>query len=242
MSGPLISAFAGSPPHSCCWAGGALSARLVGCDCGRLRADLRGLLERIESVSSDRTGVTPAEISSVAEQCRSLWKVELIPNRATNTELMVEAPNGVQTCGRQRSSCARRSYGAGERPAVAVLPPSAQLRVERIEDVGVQDAHLHPADERPDVLVRVSDVRGSCRRLQGGQLEVQIEQLVDRRTWSGDGGARRPGSAAGSAAGTRSFPSTASRSRNRAPLRWPGRTSAAGGWPSSSATGVERSR
>ena len=96
---------------------------------------------------------------------------------------MVEAPSGRHTCGLHRTShtCSRGGSVLDVRPAVAVVPAAAQLGVERVEHVGVQ---------RPDLAVPMSGrmwffgvagVRRQRGLLQRRQLEVAVEQLVDRR-------------------------------------------------------------
>ena len=53
-------------------------------------------------------------------------------------------------------------------PSVAVLAAPPQLRVERVEDVAVERAHLDGADEGTDVPLRVAHVGVAGGRLPGG--------------------------------------------------------------------------
>jgi hypothetical protein len=65
-------------------------------------------------------------------------------------------------------------------PPVTVLATPPQLTVERVEEICVEGAHRSHADERPDVLVRVPLVRRESASLERHQLEVLVEQLIDR--------------------------------------------------------------
>jgi hypothetical protein len=69
--------------------------------------------------------------------------------------------------------------------AVAVLAALSQLGVETFEGLGVEPVDLHGADGRPDVLVDLADVSLTGRGLQLDDLQVPVQQLVDRGAGAG---------------------------------------------------------
>jgi len=69
--------------------------------------------------------------------------------------------------------------------ATAVVTAAAQLGVERVERARVEGADLDAAEQRPDVLGRVSGVRLARAPLPGAHLEVLVEQLVHRGVRAG---------------------------------------------------------
>ena len=95
---------------------------------------------------------------------------------------MVVAPSGRQRCGPHRSVAAmfdsRTAWDKGT-PG-DTIPTSAQLRVERVQDVRVQRTDLDLAEEGRDVVADVATVE----RQRGGSavelVEVALQQLVHR--------------------------------------------------------------
>jgi len=65
------------------------------------------------------------------------------------------------------------------RSTVAVVPTPSELGVERLQDLSIDPAHLHGAENRSDVLTDVTLVAGLCVRSNIEQLEVPIEELID---------------------------------------------------------------
>jgi hypothetical protein len=69
--------------------------------------------------------------------------------------------------------------------AVAAVATSAQLRVERLQHLGVDSAGREVPERGAHVLVQSLDVVLPGRRLQVGDLQPSIEELVQRgiRLW-----------------------------------------------------------
>jgi hypothetical protein len=65
--------------------------------------------------------------------------------------------------------------------SAAMVTATAQLGIQRVEHLGVQRAYLDLADERPHVLIDVATVTADGALPTGVQVQVTIEQLVDRR-------------------------------------------------------------
>ncbi len=63
----------------------------------------------------------------------------------------------------------------------AVDTAAAELRVERVEYLGVDRACLQPADERPDVLHQVLGVHRVGGAADVERLQIAVEQLVESR-------------------------------------------------------------
>ncbi len=64
--------------------------------------------------------------------------------------------------------------------AAAVVPASAQVGVQRLEDHRVELRDGVSAQDRADVLVGLAHVVAQCAAGQvGADLEVAVEQLVD---------------------------------------------------------------
>ena len=93
------------------------------------------------------------------------------------------AASGRQTCGLQRSSQSCASDGAvlDERLAVAVCAAAGELPVERVQDLAVDPAQRHAADQRSDVVAYEPLVAVERRLLDAEHLQVPVEHLVDRR-------------------------------------------------------------
>lgn len=64
--------------------------------------------------------------------------------------------------------------------AAAMLSAPSQLTVEGVVHVSIKRADLYGADEGPNVLLRIAAIRVQRRPLELGQLEVLVQQLVDR--------------------------------------------------------------
>lgn len=69
--------------------------------------------------------------------------------------------------------------------AVAVIAAPPQLGVERVEDRGPQGPDLLPADQRTDMFATQRLVCRQGRRLDLQELEVLVEELIDRRCGRG---------------------------------------------------------
>jgi hypothetical protein len=69
--------------------------------------------------------------------------------------------------------------------AVAVLPALPQLGIEPLDGLGVEPADLHGADRRTDVFLDLADVPLPGGGLELDDLEVPVEELVDRGAGAG---------------------------------------------------------
>jgi hypothetical protein len=69
----------------------------------------------------------------------------------------------------------------GLAPAGTMPPATAQLGVERVQDVGVYLADLEVGEERRDVVAHIAAVERECVRRAVELVEVALEKLVDGR-------------------------------------------------------------
>ena len=69
-----------------------------------------------------------------------------------------------------------------ERLAVAVCAAAGERSVERVQDLAVDPAERHAADQRSDVVAYKTLVAVERRLLDTKHLQVPVEHLVDRRT------------------------------------------------------------
>ena len=77
-----------------------------------------------------------------------------------------------------------RVHGAvlDERLAVAVCAAAGERSVERVQDLAVDPAERHAADQRSDVVAYKTLVAVERRLLDTKHLQVPVEHLVYRRT------------------------------------------------------------